>query len=63
MPAIVFFRKFDEKTVPYTGNASLESLEEFVDPLMIPSYFEFSENEVENVFDKKKNILLMFRDE
>jgi hypothetical protein len=30
----------------------LESLEEFVDPLMIPSYFEFSENEVENVFDK-----------
>ena len=63
MPAIVFFRKFDEKTVPYTGNASLESLEEFVDPLMIPSYFEFSENEVENVFDKKKNILLIFRDE
>ena len=63
MPAIVFFRKFDEKNVPYTGNPTLESLEEFVDPLMIPSYFEFSENEVENVFDKKKNILLMFRDE
>lgn len=63
MPAIVFFRKFDEKNVPFTGNATLESLEEFVDPLMIPSYFEFSENEVENVFDKKKNILLMFRDE
>ena len=63
MPAIVFFRKFDEKTVPYSGNATLESLEDFVDPLMIPSYFEFSENEVENVFDKKKNILLMFRDE
>jgi hypothetical protein len=41
----------------------LESLKEFVDPLMIPSYFEFSENEVENVFDRKKNIVFMFRDE
>lgn len=30
---------------------------------MIPSYFEFSEDEVENVFDKKKNIVFMFRDE
>lgn len=48
----MLFRKFDEKVVPYTGNATLESLEEFVDPLMIPSYFEFSENEVENVFEK-----------
>ena len=49
--------------MPFAGNATLESLDEFVDPLMIPSYFEFSEDEVENVFDKKKNIVFMFRDE
>lgn len=52
MTAVVFFRKFEEKIVPYPGDATMESLEKFVNPLMVPGYFEFTEEEVETVFEK-----------
>jgi hypothetical protein len=52
MPAVVFFRKFEEKIVPYSGDASMKSLEKFVNPLMVPEYFEFTDEEGETVFEK-----------
>lgn len=52
-PALVFFRQFEEKQVTYTGKADKDALIEFVKPLMVPTVFSFSEDEIEAVFGQQ----------
>jgi len=52
-PAVVFFRKFETETNIYTGAADKDSLISFVKPLMVPTVFEFSEEEIEAVFGQQ----------
>lgn len=49
-PGIVFFRKFETETNVYSGTVDKDSLISFVKPLMVPTVFEFSEEEIEAVF-------------
>lgn len=60
-PGIVFFRKFEETVVPYTGAADSDALQEFVKPLMVPTVFEFSEEEIEPIFGQQQPTLFLFR--
>jgi len=52
-PAIVFFRKFETTENKYEGKPDKDSLKEFVKPLMVPTVFEFSEDEIEAVFGQQ----------
>lgn len=47
---IVFFRQFEEQVNAYGGAADKDSLMSFVKPLMVPTLFEFSEDEIEAIF-------------
>lgn len=49
-PGVVFFRKFEETQVPYTGPADLDALTNWVKPLMVPTVFEFTEEEIDAIF-------------
>lgn len=62
-PGLVFFRQFEEKQVAYTGKADKDALIEFVKPLMVPTVFSFSEDEIEAVFGQQQETLILFRDE
>jgi len=61
-PALVFFRQFEEKQVTYTGKADKDALIEFVKPLMVPTVFEFTEEEIDAVFGQQQPTLMLFRD-
>jgi protein disulfide-isomerase A1 len=60
-PGLAFFRKFEETTVPYTGKADPDSLHDFIKPLMVPTVFEFTEDEIEPIFGQQQPTLFMFR--
>jgi len=49
-PGLVFFRKFETTANAYTGAADKDSLVAFVKPLMVPTVFEFTEDEIEAIF-------------
>ena len=49
-PGIVFFRKFETTANVYSGAADKDSLVAFVKPLMVPTVFEFTEDEIEAIF-------------
>jgi len=51
--SIVFFRKFESNTNVYTGACDKDSLVAFVKPLMVPTVFEFTEDEIEAVFGQQ----------
>jgi len=59
---IVFFRGFEEKVNAYTGGPDKDSLMSFVKPLMVPTVFEFSEDEIEAIFGNQQNTAILFRD-
>lgn len=59
---IVFFRQFEDKQVHYTGNADKDALMNFVKPLMVPTVFEFTEDEIEAIFGNQQNTVILFRD-
>lgn len=59
---IVFFRNFEEQVNPYTGGPDKDSLMSFVKPLMVPTVFEFSEDEIEAIFGNQQNTAILFRD-
>lgn len=50
---IIFFRKFETTDNKYDGKADKDSLSAFVKPLMVPTVFEFSEDEIEAVFGQQ----------
>lgn len=53
-PGIVLFRQFEEKTVVWTGEACCKNeLSAWVKPLMVPTVFEFTEDEIEAVFQQQ----------
>lgn len=60
-PGVVFFRKFETETNLYSGAADKDSLVSFVKPLMVPTVFEFSEEEIEAVFGQQQPTVLLFR--
>jgi len=62
-PSLVFFRQFEEKVVVYTGAADKEALLTFVKPLMVPTVFAFTEDEIEAVFGQQQDCLILFRKE
>lgn len=49
-PAIIFFRKFETPTNIFDGRPDKDALIEFVKPLMVPTVFEFTEDEIEAIF-------------
>ena len=52
-PGLVFFRQFEEKSVVYTGAADKDALLTFIKPLMVPTVFQFTEDEIEAVFGQQ----------
>jgi len=60
-PGIVFFRKFETEKNAYTGKADKDSLIEFVKPLMVPTIFEFTEDEIEAIFGQQQPTVVLFR--
>jgi len=60
-PGAVFFRKFEETTVVYTGEPTKDALLTFVKPLMVPTVFEFSEEQVEPIFGQQQPLIVLFR--
>jgi len=60
-PGIVFYRKFEEQVMPYSGKADKDALVEFVKPLMVPTVFEFTEDEIEAVFGQQQPTVILFR--
>jgi len=61
-PGIAFLRNFEDPIVPYTGAADKEALAAWVKPLMVPTVFEFTEEEIEAVFGQQQPTLILFRD-
>lgn len=61
-PGIVFFRKFEENVVPYPMENGLTkgNLQEWVKPLMVPTFFEFTEEEIEAVFGQQQPCVFLF---
>ena len=59
---IVLFRQFEEKVNAYSGAPDKDSLMGFVKPLMVPTVFEFSEDEIEAIFGNQQNTAILFRD-
>uniref|UniRef100_A0A7S3CQC5 Protein disulfide-isomerase n=1 Tax=Strombidium rassoulzadegani TaxID=1082188 RepID=A0A7S3CQC5_9SPIT len=60
-PSIVFFRKFEETVNPYSGKADPDALLEFVKPLMVPTVFEFTEEQIEAIFGQQQATVFLFR--
>jgi len=58
---VVFFRKFEETTMVYAGTADKDALMEFVKPLMVPTVFEFTEEEIEAIFGQQQATVILFR--
>ncbi len=58
---IVFFRNFETAENVYSGAADKEALQAFVKPLMVPTVFEFGEDEIEAIFGQQQNTLFLFR--
>jgi len=62
-PSLVFFRQFEEKVNVYTGAADKEALLAYIKPLMVPTVFSFTEDEIEAVFGQQQDTLILFRAE
>jgi hypothetical protein len=62
-PGIALFRKGNTEApqLLYTGESTQEALDAWAAPLMIPKYFEMSEDETDLVFKKDQLTLVMFR--
>lgn len=58
---LVFFRKFESNVNAYSGAADKESFIAFVKPLMVPTVFEFTEDEIEAVFGQQQPTAVLFR--
>jgi protein disulfide-isomerase A1 len=52
-PAEVLFKKFEEPTTVYPGKADKDALIAWTKPLMVPTLFEFSEEEIDAVFGQQ----------
>jgi len=60
---LVFFRHFETRQNQYTGAADKDSLSAFYKPLMVPTLFKFTEEEIEAVFGQQQNTVILFREE
>jgi len=60
-PGMVFFRKFETTTNVYDGKADKDAFMEFVKPLMVPTVFEFTEDEIEAIFGQQQPTVVLFR--
>jgi len=58
---IVFFRKFETNQNLYAGKPDKDSLVAFVKPLMVPTCFEFTDDEIEAIFGQQQPTIVMFR--
>lgn len=62
-PGVMFFRKFEEERVTYSGSNSQEDLSNFFKPLMVPTLFKFTEEEIDAIFGQQQNTAILFRKE
>jgi len=62
-PGIVFFRKFETEQNIYDGKADKDALQSWYKPLMVPTLFKFTEEEIEPIFGQQQNALILFRKE
>jgi protein disulfide-isomerase A1 len=62
-PGIMFFRNFEEPKVAYTGAPDKDTLKAFVQPLTVPTVFEFSEDMIEPIFGQQQSTLFLFQSE
>ena len=60
---IMLFRQFEEQKIAYDGKQDSEALAAWAAPLTIPTVFAFSEDMIEPIFDKQKDVLFLFRAE
>jgi len=61
LPAEVFFRKFDEPTVVYSGNPDRDELTRWATRLTIPTCFEFADDHTYLVSRERHPTLILFR--
>jgi protein disulfide-isomerase A1 len=60
-PGSVFFRKFETETNVYSGEADKDAMSSWYKPMMVPTLFLFTEDEIEAVFGQQQNTLILFR--
>jgi protein disulfide-isomerase A1 len=63
MPASVFIRKFETENNVYDGAADKDTMNKWYKPLMVPTLFKFTEDEIEAVFGQQQNTIILFRTE
>jgi hypothetical protein len=57
----VLFKKFEDPFLVYPGKADKDALLEWTKPLMVPTVFEFTEEEIDSVFGQQQPTLVLFR--
>ena len=62
-PTMAFFRKFEEKQLNFHEPATVDAVKAWYNPRMVPTLFKFTDEEIETVFGKQQNTLILFRKE
>lgn len=63
MPSLVFYRTFETKVNVYDGKADKDAFNTWMKPLMVPTVFPFTEDEIEAVFGQQQKTVILFRSE
>ena len=61
LPALVFFRKFENSPVVYSGSWDSSSVVSWTQGLSVPIVIEFSEEYIEPIFGQRKQAIFLFR--
>lgn len=60
-PALVFFRKFEESPLVYTGAIEVDPVLLWLQGVSVPTLIEFSEDYIEPIFGQRKQTIFLFR--
>ena len=61
IPALILFKKFDQRVVKFTGRFTKQELFMFIDKQHRPLLMPFNSNAIRHIFEKKNNALIVFR--
>lgn len=62
-PTMSLFRKFEEKQTNWNGDADVEKIKAWFAPLMVPTLFKFTDEEIDTVFGRQQSCMILFRKE